>query len=266
MLHSEHPSMLTEQEEESLIKALEDKIGYTFKERAWIWDACTHRSFVHEWPERARSNNERLEFLGDSIVGVVASSLFFKRMPDVPEGELTRKRAELICENSLCQLALKLNLDAMLRLGRGEEKTKGREKPRLLASAFEALVAAMSMDSSTQQAMAVTQRLLEAHLDSEDFSAVMDHKSQLQEWLQSGKKYPKYHTSENGAETEGKGFVSKLEVLVLESAKVESLETEAAGMNQKITEIFGNGKSKAEAERMVAKKVLDVLREDPQGT
>ena len=124
---------------EDPLARLQEAIGYTFEDLALLSDALTHRSFLNERPNLARCDNERMEFLGDAILNLAASALLWRQYPAASEGELTRRRADLVCESSFATIARVVGLGECLRLGRGEEKSGGRDKPRLLASALEAL-------------------------------------------------------------------------------------------------------------------------------
>ena len=125
--------------------ALEEKLGYTFQDRSLLEQALTHSSCANESRGKLQSN-ERLEFLGDSILGMVVADHLYRNHPDLPEGELTRTRAALVCEESLVEAAQMLNLSAHLRLGKGEEAGGGRHRPSIQADAVEAMLAAVYLD------------------------------------------------------------------------------------------------------------------------
>src|SRR5688572_15429565 len=173
-------------------QAVATLLGHTFRDTTLLLTALTHRSYVHEHPELGARDNERLEFLGDSIVGAAAAVLLEERFPTAREGELTRRRADLVCERALAGIAEQYAVGAALRLGRGEERSGGRTKPRLLASALEACVAAVFLDAGIASAMEVARALLTPHVDALEPGA-HDHKSKLQELLQSrGELTPRY--------------------------------------------------------------------------
>ncbi|MCC6873982.1 MAG: ribonuclease III [Sandaracinaceae bacterium] len=170
------------------LTALAEAIGHRFVEQERLLDAVTHRSFRNERPDLARADNERMELLGDAVVDLAASILLFEQHPDADEGELSRRRADLVCERTLAEIARRLSIGEHLRLGRGEEKSGGRDKPRLLASALEACVAAVYLDAGVEPALAVARALLE---DAGELPpAHRDHKSKLQEVLQAGGSRP----------------------------------------------------------------------------
>ncbi|MCB9598399.1 MAG: ribonuclease III [Sandaracinaceae bacterium] len=167
------------------IATIEERLGYGFRDRSRLVDALTHRSFLNERPDLATRDNERMEYLGDAIVDFAASALLFERYPDAREGELTRRRADLVCEAGLTAIAQSLALGDGLRLGRGEDRSGGRTKPRLLASALEAIVAAVYLDGNEQEAITVARALLAPYVDA-IAPGELDYKSRLQETLQVG--------------------------------------------------------------------------------
>ena len=126
---------------------LEAKIGYRFHDRELLRTALTHSSYANERHDTPCQSYERLEFLGDSILGLMTAEFLFNHEPSLPEGRMTRLRAELVCEASLHQVALKLDLGRYMRLGRGEEHTGGRQRPSILADMVEAIIAALYLDS-----------------------------------------------------------------------------------------------------------------------
>ena len=168
--------------EEAHRARIQEGLGHRFERPELLRDALTHRSFRNEKPKLAPRDNERLEFLGDAVLGAAVAAMLFEASEDA-EGELTRRRADLVCEATLAEMARELGVDAALRLGKGEDRTGGREKPRLLASAFEALIGAISVDAGVPTACAVVRRLFAPRLD--DAGGPRDHKSTLQEKVQA---------------------------------------------------------------------------------
>ena len=163
------------------MKALEDKLGYSFQDGTLLEHALTHSSYANESRGRCTSN-ERLEFLGDSILGMVVADYLYRTCPDLPEGELTRTRAALVCEESLVQVAEKLGLGDYLRLGRGEENCGGRQRPSIRADAVEAVLAAVYLDGGIGSARKIIQRfILDGAPRRQDHR---DHKTALQELVQ----------------------------------------------------------------------------------
>ena len=129
---------------------LQEKIGYTFKREAYLEQALTHSSYANEGHKHLR-NNERLEFLGDSVLSVIVARYLFLNYKDLPEGVLTKMRASLVCEKALDVFAGELGLGDYLRLGKGEEMTGGRQRPSIIADAFEALLAAIYLDGGYEE-------------------------------------------------------------------------------------------------------------------
>ena len=132
---------------------LEEKIHYQFKDKKILTEALSHSSYANE-NKRNRRSNERLEFLGDSVLSIVVSQYLFEHFSHLPEGELTKIRASLVCEKSLHIFAKQIDLGKYLLLGKGEENTGGRERPSILADAFEALIAAIFLDGGLETARA----------------------------------------------------------------------------------------------------------------
>jgi len=165
-------------------EALCSALGYSFADTSLLLDALTHRSFKNENPEDLSSDNERLEFLGDAVVNLVAASLLYVQFPDAKEGELTRRRADLVSERGLAEAAKAIGLGAAMRLGKGEEKSGGREKPRLLSSALEACIGAIFSDGGADAAFAAARRIFEPRLHTAA-PGHRDAKSRAQEWAQA---------------------------------------------------------------------------------
>jgi ribonuclease-3 len=161
-----------------------ERLGYSFADKGLLLDALTHRSFKNERPDIALADNERLEFLGDAVVGLVVASLLYVQFPDSDEGELTRRRADLVSEKGLFEAAEEIGIGDALRLGKGEEKSGGRSKSRLLASALEACVGAIYRDGGTDAAFAAARRIFEPRLHT-SAPGHRDAKSRAQEWAQA---------------------------------------------------------------------------------
>ena len=167
------------------MQELEKKLNYTFRNPALLSEALSHSSYANEHRASHLNSNERLEFLGDSVLGFVTAEYLFTQHPDLPEGDLTRIRAALVCEQSLYEVAKKLGLGHHLKLGRGEEAGGGRERTSILADATEAVFAAVYLDGGIQEASALIHRVL---LDVEREEIVeerrRDYKTALQELIQ----------------------------------------------------------------------------------
>ena len=166
------------------LRELATRLGHRFDRLELLRDAVTHRSFANERPQLAPCDNERLEFLGDAVASLVASTMLWERFPDAHEGELTRRRSDLVCEASLAAMARLVDLGSALRLGNGEERSGGRTKPRLLASALEACLAAVYLDAGIEAASEVARRLFQEFVDH-DAPGAHDYKSRVQELVQA---------------------------------------------------------------------------------
>ena len=167
------------------MQELEKKLNYTFRDQALLGEALSHSSYANEHRTAHLRSNERLEFLGDSVLGFVTAEFLFLHHPDLPEGDLTRIRAALVCEQSLYEVARKLDLGRYLKLGRGEEAGGGRERTSILADATEAVFAAVYLDGGIGAASTLIHRVL---LDAEKEEVVeerrRDYKTALQELVQ----------------------------------------------------------------------------------
>ncbi len=231
------PSTMTT---EDPLGRLQERIGYYFEDLTLLRDALTHRSFVNERPDLAPNDNERMEFLGDAILDLAASALLWREYPTASEGELSRRRADLVCEASLATIAKNHDLGELLRLGKGEEKSGGRDKPRLLASALEALIAAVYLDAGEQEAISVARALLAPYILSPS-PGESDYKSRLQEEIQrEGQSPPAYVLL--GTEGPDHDRVFYVEVRLGERALGR-----------------GRGRSKLAAEQLAAREALATL-------
>ena len=179
-------------EREGRLHALEERLGRCFSRLALLDHALTHASLANEALAGDVRHNEPLEFLGDSILGFIVSDLLHQRDPDGDEGTKSKARAHLVSAASLSTRAAALGLPDLLLLGRGEEKTGGREKAALWANAYEAVIAALYLDGGLEAAHRFVRREFEAEMASEDLEG-RDHKSRLQELLQGrGQTVPEY--------------------------------------------------------------------------
>lgn len=195
---------------------LEAKLEYRFSQRRLLIQALTHRSLVSEESapgEDAREDNERLEYLGDAVVGLIVAESLYRRFPDLQEGELTRLRGALVSREHLAKVAGGLDLGKYLQLGRGEKRTRGRAKRSLLANAMEAVLGAVYLDSGLEAA----RKIVEAQVIEPDVDALRgqigaggnlgDFKSALQQLLQSRKQgQPEYRTTAEAGPDHHKSF------------------------------------------------------------
>ena len=223
------------------MKELEDKLGYSFQNEQLLRHALTHSSYANEHRGEGLTSNERLEFLGDSVLGMVVADHLYRAHPDMPEGELTRTRAALVCEGSLYEVAKGLGLGGYLRLGKGEDAGGGRNRPSILADAVESVLAAVYLDGGIAQARRLIRALI---LDREVEKAVdRDYKTALQELVQreSGQVLAYRAVGERGPD----------------HAKIFLVEVELNGKNVGA----GEGRTKKEAEQMAARAALESLPE-----
>ena len=222
------------------MKELEKKLNYTFKNSELLKNALTHSSYANENRAEGISSNERLEFLGDSVLGFVTAKHLYSMQPTLSEGKMTRLRAELVCEQSLHGVALDLDLGRYLRMGHGEEKNGGRTRPSILADAVEAVIAAMFLDGGIAPPESFIERMILIPESIEAHHAA-DYKTELQELIQqkNGQVLTYAPTGESGPD-HAKVF----------SASV-SLNGEVIGE--------GSGRTKKEAEQAAACQALKKL-------
>ena len=167
------------------MRDLEKRLNYSFHKPALLEEALNHSSYANEHRAAGIRSNERLEFLGDSVLGFVTAEFLFCQHPDLPEGDLTRIRAALVCEQSLYEVARKLDLGKYLKLGRGEETGGGRERTSILADATEAVFAAVYLDGGIEAASGLIHRcLLDAGKEEVLEERRRDYKTALQELVQ----------------------------------------------------------------------------------
>lgn len=224
------------------MEELEQKLGYQFRDRALLSEALNHSSYANEHRALGEQSNERLEFLGDSVLGFVTAEFLFELHRDLPEGDLTRQRAALVCEQSLYEVAKMLDLGKYLKLGKGENAGGGRTRPSILADATEAVFAAVYLDGGIEAASALIHRVL---LDKEGEHAeelMQDYKTALQELVQrkSGQALSYRMVGESGPD-HNKTFTAEV-----------WLNGEGVGT--------GSGHSKKEAEQAAARAAIRRLK------
>lgn len=218
------------------IRAFEEKIGYEFKDKSYIQTALTHSSFANEHKEF--NYNERLEFLGDSVLGLVVSDYLFRARNDLPEGKLTRLRANVVCEESLSAVARKINLGDHLFLGKGEKASGGSDRDSILADATEAVIAAIYLDGGFDQAKDfILSNLRDTIAKNIDGNIFRDYKTILQEIIQGNNGKISYK-------------------LVGESGPDHNKEFEMQVKCGQDTIGIGKGKNKKEAEKEAARDAL----------
>ena len=169
-----------------MIKDLEAALGYKFRNITLLQNALTHSSYANERWHNSLLSNERLEFLGDSILGMVVAQYLYNQFPDRPEGDLTRMRADMVCETSLAAIANRLDLGKHLMLGHGEERFGGRSRASILADAMESVIAASFLDGGMEAADGIITRFVLCNVPAEKLQN-MDYKTALQELVQRKK-------------------------------------------------------------------------------
>lgn len=169
-----------------MIKDLETAIGYRFKNISLLQNALTHSSYANERWHNSLMSNERLEFLGDSILGMLVAEYLYRNFPDRPEGELTRMRADMVCEKTLAAVANRIGLGQHLLLGNGEEQGGGRRRESILADAVESVIAASFLDGGTAAALQFVRKFILVEVPVTKLHN-MDYKTALQELVQQKK-------------------------------------------------------------------------------
>ena len=223
--------------------ALEERLGHSFRNRALLETALTHSSYANENRASGILCNERLEFLGDSVLGVTVADFLYRHFPDMPEGRMTRLRAELVCEQSLHRVALELHLGDYLRLGKGEEHNGGRKRASILSDAVEAVIAAMYLDAGMETAAGFIHRCLLDDVRAIETPTFTDYKTSLQELVQ---RHSGQVLSYELVGEEGPDHAKTFRVQVC-------LNGEPLGR--------GTGRTKKEAEQTAAANALEALRE-----
>lgn len=221
---------------------LEEKIGYRFRDRGLLLTALTHSSYANERHDDALPCYERLEFLGDSILGLVTADFLYHHEPPLPEGSMTRLRAELVCEQALHKVALELGIPPYMRLGRGEEHTGGRQRASVLADMVEAIIAALYLDSGLDEARRFVMEKVLKDAEISETHRSKDFKTELQELVQRRpNQVIRYELVGESGPDHNKTFSFRV-----------SINGVAAGE--------GSGRSKKEAEQMAAFHALEALQ------
>lgn len=218
----------------------EEKLGYSFKDKSLLELALTHSSFANE--NKLKKNNERFEFLGDSVLGFVTAEYLFTEFKNRPEGEMTKLRAAVVCEKSLFKFAEQIDLGKYILLGRGEDGTGGRNRPSVVSDAFEAIIAAIYIDGGMEAVRPYILRFIKDAVKRE--TSFKDNKSLLQEEIQKvkGNTLVYEEVGEEGPDHD-KTFVFRVK-----------LNGEIIGE--------GKGKSKKEAEQNAAGNALNKLHDE----
>lgn len=227
------------------IKSLEQKIEYSFKDKKKLLLALTHSSYANERKSEKLASNERLEFLGDAVLNIVTSDYIYNNYPSLPEGEMTKTRASIVCESSLMKCAVKINLGNYLLLGKGEELTGGRTRTSILSDAFEALIGAIYLDGGLEKAREfISTSMKDIYSSLESGELFSDFKTQFQEIIQktSDQKIV-YRILEEKGPDHNKVFVAQLSVGDMVYGT-------------------GEGRSKKEAEQNAAMEALEKLKHE----
>lgn len=224
---------------------LEEVIGYSFKNRSFLVDALTHPSFVNEDVDTC-VDNQRMEFLGDSVLGLVVAEKLYQRLPDAAEGKMSTGLAQLVCEPALAEVARAIGLGSFIRMGRGEALSGGRDRPSVLADAYEALLAAVFLDRGLEEVSEMVERLQGGAINAcHPVNASHDYKSRLQKLVQSAKSGPPaYRIVDETGPAHQKLFVA--EVVIDGNGKAR-----------------GQGRSKKEAEQSAAEAALVEYSQSP---
>jgi ribonuclease-3 len=231
-----------DEERLATLKALEDRLGYRFKEIIWLDQALTHKSFVYETNHPEKTANEVLEFLGDSVLNLAVSFLLFLKFPDAQEGTLSMLRSQLVKRSSLASLSKELQLEGYLLLGKSQQLNGGTQKSSILANTYEALVGAIFMDSGFDQALDIIKGHFETYLQTNTPSELFnDFKSLLQIYSQQFHGVsPQYRVMNESGPDHDKRFQASV-----------MIGDEVKGL--------GCGKSKKEAEQEAAKNALEEI-------
>ena len=223
------------------MEKLEERIGYSFHDRRLLENALTHSSYANERHLGYLGCNERLEFLGDALLGMVTAQRLFRTFPQMPEGKMTRLRAELVCEQSLAAVARRLDLGSCLLLGRGEEQTGGRTRPSILADAVEALLAAVYCDGGLDATVRLIDAWVLPDLEKRAAGSLTDYQTELQEVLQR------------------RGAVNIRYRIIGESGPDHDKTFTAQALVEEQPVGTGTGRSKKEAEQAAACAALQTL-------
>lgn len=224
------------------LSLLEERMSYTFKNRRFLEIGVTHSSYANEVKGKTEYN-ERQEFLGDAVLSIIVSDYIFENYTELPEGELTKLRASLVCEKALCGFSEEIGLGEFLRLGHGEELMGGRSRPSILADAFEAVLAAIYLDGGMEPATKYVLGFVKKSLEHVENAAFKDYKTLLQEIIQ---KNPEEQLTYALVGESGPDHDKRFEVNVM-------LNSNIIGR--------GVGKSKKAAEQLAAKEALELMGE-----
>ena len=226
---------------QTLSKILKEKFDISFKNEALLVEAMTHSSYANEHKEMKGIYNERIEFLGDAVLELTISDWLFRQFPHFQEGQLTKLRAQIVCEDSLSLLAKECSLNKYLLLGKGETLSGGREKPAILCDVFEAFIGALYLDKGVNEVQRFLNLVVIPKIKNGRYELITDFKTELQEYLQqNGPVHIRYELVKEEGPSHDKIFTVQLIV---------------DGKNYKTA----SGKTKKAAEQMAAKLTMEEL-------
>lgn len=220
---------------------LQKIIGYEFKDESLLREATTHSSYANEKHDKGIHHNERLEFLGDAVLSIIVSDYIFKNCPELPEGQLTKLRAYLVCEKALHIFAKKIDLGRYMRFSHGEIRNGGDKRPSILADAFEAVIASIYLDGGIEPAREFVYKFIIPEIRNYDSKSHTDYKTMLQEIIQQNSHGKiKYEVVDSYGPDHDKHFKVELRI-----------DNNVAGK--------GGGRSKKEAEQNAAREALELM-------
>jgi len=226
---------------QTLSKILKEKFDISFKNEALLMEAMTHSSYANEHKEMKGIYNERIEFLGDAVLELTISDWLFRQFPHFQEGQLTKLRAQIVCEDSLSLLAKECSLNKYLLLGKGETLSGGREKPAILCDVFEAFIGALYLDKGVNEVQRFLNLVVIPKIKNGRYELITDFKTELQEYLQqNGPVHIRYELVKEEGPSHDKTFTVQL---IVDGKKYKT----------------ASGKTKKAAEQMAAKLTMEEL-------
>ena len=226
---------------QTLSKILKEKFDISFKNEALLMEAMTHSSYANEHKEMKGIYNERIEFLGDAVLELTISDWLFRQFPHFQEGQLTKLRAQIVCEDSLSLLAKECSLNKYLLLGKGETLSGGREKPAILCDVFEAFIGALYLDKGVNEVQRFLNLVVIPKIKNGRYELITDFKTELQEYLQqNGTVHIRYELVKEEGPSHDKIFTVQL---IVDGKKYKT----------------ASGKTKKAAEQMAAKLTMEEL-------
>ena len=226
---------------QTLSKILKEKFDISFKNEALLMEAMTHSSYANEHKEMKGIYNERIEFLGDAVLELTISDWLFRQFPHFQEGQLTKLRAQIVCEDSLSLLAKECSLNEYLLLGKGETLSGGREKPAILCDVFEAFIGALYLDKGVKEVQRFLNLVVIPKINNGRYELITDFKTELQEYLQqNGPVQIRYELVKEEGPSHDKIFTVQL---IVDGKKYKT----------------ASGKTKKAAEQMAAKLTMEEL-------